>query len=54
MISGDRAAYAYLAESMKGFLSREEYEGELARAGFVNVHGEDLTLGVASLVRAEA
>ncbi len=27
MVSGDRAAYAYLAESMKGFLSRGEYGG---------------------------
>lgn len=53
MISGDRAAYAYLAESMNGFLSREEYERQLVTAGFANVTGEDLTLGVASIVRAE-
>jgi ubiquinone/menaquinone biosynthesis C-methylase UbiE len=53
LVSGDRAAYAYLAESMRGFLSREEYERLLERVGFVNVRGEDLTLGVASIVRAE-
>jgi ubiquinone/menaquinone biosynthesis methyltransferase len=53
MVSGDRAAYAYLAESMKGFLSRHEYERLLVGAGFANVRGEDLTLGVASIVCAE-
>jgi ubiquinone/menaquinone biosynthesis methyltransferase len=53
-VSGDRGAYAYLAESMKGFLARTEYERVLAEAGFVNVHGRDLTFGIASIVRAEA
>jgi ubiquinone/menaquinone biosynthesis methyltransferase len=53
LVSGDRAAYAYLAESMRGFVSREDYQRLLERAGFVNVRGEDLTLGVASIVRAE-
>jgi ubiquinone/menaquinone biosynthesis methyltransferase len=53
LLSGDRGAYAYLARSMDGFLSRTEYERALAEAGFVRVSGEDLTLGVASIVRAE-
>ena len=53
IVSGDRGAYAYLAESMKGFLSRAEYQRLLEGAGFRNVRGEDLTLGVASIVRAE-
>lgn len=53
LLSGDRAAYAYLARSMDGFLSRPEFERALAAAGFVGVAAEDLTLGVASIVRAE-
>lgn len=52
-LSGDRGAYQYLARSMAGFLTRDEYEGVLGRAGFSAIRGEDLTLGVASLVRAE-
>ncbi|HEY3818822.1 MAG TPA: ubiquinone/menaquinone biosynthesis methyltransferase [Polyangiaceae bacterium] len=52
-ISGDRRAYDYLAKSMAGFLRREEYERVLADVGFSRVHGFDLTLGVASIVRAE-
>jgi ubiquinone/menaquinone biosynthesis methyltransferase len=53
LLSGDRGAYAYLARSMDGFLSRPEYERALTQAGFVRVTAEDLTLGVASIVRAE-
>jgi len=53
LLSGDRGAYAYLARSMDGFLSRTEYERLLSAAGFVRVKSEDLTLGVASIVRAE-
>jgi ubiquinone/menaquinone biosynthesis C-methylase UbiE len=52
-LSGDRAAYDYLARSMAGFLTRGEYERALSRAGFARVRGRDLTLGVASIVRAE-
>jgi ubiquinone/menaquinone biosynthesis methyltransferase len=53
LLSGDRGAYAYLARSMDGFYSRAEYERAVAQAGFAKVTGEDLTLGVASLIRAE-
>ncbi len=53
VLSGDRGAYAYLASSMQWFWSRAEYEAELASSGFRGVSGEDLTLGVASIVRAE-
>jgi ubiquinone/menaquinone biosynthesis C-methylase UbiE len=54
LLSGDRGAYDYLARSMAGFFSREEYELAIAGAGFVNVRGRDLTLGIASIVRGEA
>jgi ubiquinone/menaquinone biosynthesis methyltransferase len=53
-LSGDRAAYSYLARSMAGFLTRAEYERGLAASGFAPVRARDLTLGVASIVRAEA
>jgi ubiquinone/menaquinone biosynthesis methyltransferase len=53
LLSGDGGAYRYLARSMAGFLSRVEYEDALRAAGFRRVHGRDLTLGVASVVRAE-
>ena len=53
LVSGDRGAYDYLARSMAGFFTREEYERALAAAGFADVRGHDLTLGVASIVRAE-
>jgi len=52
VLSGDRGAYAYLARSMAGFLTRGQYERSLAEAGFVGVSSEDLTLGVASIVVA--
>jgi ubiquinone/menaquinone biosynthesis C-methylase UbiE len=54
LVSGDRGAYAYLARSMKGFLSRREYESMLKKAGFVNVRGFDLLFGIASVVVAES
>jgi ubiquinone/menaquinone biosynthesis methyltransferase len=52
-LSGDRPAYDYLARSMAGFLARQEYERMLLAVGFAHVHGFDLTLGIASVVRAE-
>jgi ubiquinone/menaquinone biosynthesis methyltransferase len=53
LVSGDRGAYRYLARSMGSFFTREEYEQILRAAGFRNVDGADLTLGIASVVRAE-
>ena len=53
IVSGDRSAYAYLAKSMAGFLSRAEYERALVDAGFARSRGYDLTLGIASIVVAE-
>jgi len=53
LLSGDRSAYRYLAQSMAGFFSRAEYEDALRDAGFRGVRGRDLTLGVAAVVSAE-
>lgn len=53
LVSGDRAAYEYLAKSMGAFLTRGEYESLLAEAGFSRVTGKDLTLGVAAIVTGE-
>jgi ubiquinone/menaquinone biosynthesis methyltransferase len=53
LVSGDRGAYSYLAKSMAGFLTRQEYEATLRAAGFSRTTSFDLTLGVASIVRAE-
>jgi ubiquinone/menaquinone biosynthesis C-methylase UbiE len=50
VVSGDTEAYAYLSRSMLGFLTREELERAMTDAGFSRVRGEDLTLGIASLV----
>jgi ubiquinone/menaquinone biosynthesis methyltransferase len=53
LVSGDRDAYAYLARSMKAFVTREEYQSLLTQSGFTSVRAIDLTLGVASIVIAE-
>jgi ubiquinone/menaquinone biosynthesis methyltransferase len=51
LVSGDADAYRYLSRSMRGFLSRSEFEAALREAGFREVSGRDLTFGVASIVR---
>jgi ubiquinone/menaquinone biosynthesis methyltransferase len=50
LVSGDAEAYSYLSRSMRGFLTRDEFERLLRDAGFREVHAADLTFGVASLV----
>jgi ubiquinone/menaquinone biosynthesis methyltransferase len=50
LISGERKAYRYLSDSMKGFLTRTEFEVAMIEAGFRDVQGFDLTLGIASIV----
>ncbi|MBI2389612.1 MAG: ubiquinone/menaquinone biosynthesis methyltransferase [Deltaproteobacteria bacterium] len=50
LVANDRSAYAYLARSMASFLTRVELEATLRAAGLEDVRGEDLTLGVASIV----
>jgi len=51
IVSRDTEAYGYLARSMKGFYTRSEFEALGKQAGFTKVYGEDLTFGIASLVR---
>jgi ubiquinone/menaquinone biosynthesis methyltransferase len=51
LISGEREAYAYLARSMRGFFTRGEYEAVARKVGFSQVSGEELSFGIASLVR---
>lgn len=52
-VTGDRAAYQYLPESIARFLSRGEFEQALQTAGFSQTSGAELfPAGVASLVVA--
>lgn len=51
MVSRDREAYGYLARSMKGFYTRQEFEALAREVGFRSVAGEELSLGIASLIR---
>jgi ubiquinone/menaquinone biosynthesis C-methylase UbiE len=53
-VSGDRAAYRYLPESIQGFETRANFEAKLRVAGFANVKSQDLFPGgIASLVQAQ-
>ena len=54
VVARDRDAYAYLAESMAGFVTREQYETILREEGFDAVLATDLTLGVAAIVKGTA
>jgi demethylmenaquinone methyltransferase/2-methoxy-6-polyprenyl-1,4-benzoquinol methylase len=54
LVSGDRGAYRYLAESIERFATRTEVEAMCIEVGFTMARGEDLTLGVASLVVARS
>ena len=52
LVSGDGAAYRYLATSIARFMTRAEAEASCEELGFAEVHGRDLTLGIASIVVA--
>ncbi|MET0387967.1 MAG: ubiquinone/menaquinone biosynthesis methyltransferase [Polyangiales bacterium] len=52
LVSGDGQAYGYLSRSMQGFMSRRELEHALPALGFERVEAWDLSLGIASIVRA--
>lgn len=54
VVARDRDAYAYLAESMEGFVTREQYEAILREEGFEDVGATDLTMGVAAVVKGTA
>lgn len=53
LLSRDRAAYKYFAASVGEFLSRQEFQRLCERTGFSNVHGCDMTLGMAGIVVAQ-
>ena len=50
LISGDRAAYAYLADSMVTYLTRQDFENTALDVGFEVVSSGELFPPVASLV----
>ncbi len=50
VVSGDRAAYQYLAASIEKFATRRQVESLARDAGFSRAWGEELTVGVAGLV----
>jgi ubiquinone/menaquinone biosynthesis methyltransferase len=52
VISGDRSAYQYLAQSIERFATRQDVEAMCREVGFTAARSEDLTLGIASMVVA--
>jgi demethylmenaquinone methyltransferase/2-methoxy-6-polyprenyl-1,4-benzoquinol methylase len=51
-LTGDRAAYVYLNETIEEFPDRPTLAGEIAAAGFGRVRARALTLGIAALHEA--
>ncbi len=54
VVAGDRGAYAYLAESIEGFVTHAQYAALLREEGFGDVTTDALTLGVAAIVKGTA
>ena len=51
-LTGDRAAYVYLNETIEEFPNRPALAGEIAAAGFARVRARALTFGIAELHEA--
>jgi demethylmenaquinone methyltransferase/2-methoxy-6-polyprenyl-1,4-benzoquinol methylase len=49
LVSGDRAAYLYLNDSIRQFPAQEELAAELRDAGFSDVRFHDLTFGIVTV-----
>lgn len=52
LISGNGGAYSYLSTSIQGFPDQTIFPGHLAEAGYVDIHVEELTGGIANLYTA--
>jgi demethylmenaquinone methyltransferase/2-methoxy-6-polyprenyl-1,4-benzoquinol methylase len=48
-VTGDRASYQYLVESIRKFPDQESFAAMIRKAGFAQVSYRNLTLGVAAL-----
>lgn len=53
LVSGDNGAYGYLAETISGFPTADEFAAELKQAGFSKVNYKKMTCGVVYLHVAE-
>ena len=53
LVSGDGSAYAYLPASVQAFPSPQAFAALMQQAGFVSVHIQPLTFGIACLHRGE-
>lgn len=52
LVTGDRAAYVYLNETIADFPDRAALAGEISAAGFTNVSARPLTFGIVALHEA--
>ena len=48
-VTGDRASYQYLVESIRKFPDQESFAAMIRTAGFTQVKYRNLTMGVAAL-----
>lgn len=50
LISGNQAAYEYLRDSIRGFLTTSEFSQLMSQTGFHHVNTQDFVFGIASCV----